>query len=297
MDDISKENEWQHLKTLENNNIKVFQRAELPKGPSACRNIGVEKSSGKYIVFLDSDDQLAHYCLKQRIDFMEANPALKMGIFNMLKFEAKPGDRKDIFNQHFNSSEDNLRNFLRLNIPFQVTSAIWEKPFLQNLGGFNENMTYAEDPELHARAFLKARDEIKVLNDSRPDAFYKMPSAGHENTSPISDNSMRGRMDFVKNIYSIILATKGLTTTEIKNYKEDLSKAYSNIVSLSFNDSGIRLPKEFEKFSAYCYEHKIINRGQIVLSTAIIRVWERENSFLKFFHLKGLLSKLFLKLG
>ena len=269
----------------------------MPKGPSACRNIGVEKSSGKYIIFLDSDDQLADHCLKQRVAFMEANPAFKMGIFNMFRFEAKPGDRKDIFNQHFNSSDDNLRNFLRLNIPFQVTAAIWEKSFLQDLGGFNENMNYAEDPELHARAFLKARDEIKVLNDSHADAFYKMPSAGHENTSPISDNSMRGRMDFVKSMHKEIFAAKGLTTTQIINYKDDLSKAYKNIVSLSFNNSGTRLPKEFEKFSVYCNQHKIITRRQRVVSSAIINIWEKENTFLKFFHLKGLLSKLFLKLG
>ena len=150
---------------------------------------------------------------------------------------------------------------------------------------------------MHARAFLKARDEIKVLNDSTPDAFYKMPSADHKNTSPISDNSISGRMDFVINMYSAILTTKGLTATQIRNYKDDLSKAYRNIVSLSFNNSGIRVPNEFEKFSDFCYQHKIISRVQRVTSTAIIRVWEKENTFLKFFHLKGLLSKLFLKLG
>ena len=40
-----------------------------PKGVSACRNIGIEKAKGDFIIFLDSDDLLAPNCLDNRIKY------------------------------------------------------------------------------------------------------------------------------------------------------------------------------------------------------------------------------------
>ena len=47
----------------EDSRIKVFQRNRAPKGACACRNIGVEISVGRYLIFLDSDDLLEPFCL------------------------------------------------------------------------------------------------------------------------------------------------------------------------------------------------------------------------------------------
>ena len=46
--------------------IQLFLRVSTAKGASVCRNIGIEKAIGKYIIFLDSDDLLAPFCLKER---------------------------------------------------------------------------------------------------------------------------------------------------------------------------------------------------------------------------------------
>src|SRR5918993_3885046 len=36
--------------------IKSFRRDRQPKGAPVCRNIGVTKSVGQFLIFLDSDD-------------------------------------------------------------------------------------------------------------------------------------------------------------------------------------------------------------------------------------------------
>ena len=60
VDDGSTDNSFQVIKSLfeKDNRIKVYERNREPKGASTCRNIGIEKSNGEYIIFLDSDDLL-----------------------------------------------------------------------------------------------------------------------------------------------------------------------------------------------------------------------------------------------
>ena len=60
VDDGSTDDTWWILQELAKTDtrIKIDQRpANRPKGPSACRNIGVEKVKGQYIAFLDADDE------------------------------------------------------------------------------------------------------------------------------------------------------------------------------------------------------------------------------------------------
>ncbi|SEG43826.1 Glycosyltransferase involved in cell wall bisynthesis [Algoriphagus boritolerans DSM 17298 = JCM 18970] len=60
VDDGSTDQTWEILNdvAVTESRIKIDQRPEnRTKGPSPCRNIGVENSSGLYIAFLDADDE------------------------------------------------------------------------------------------------------------------------------------------------------------------------------------------------------------------------------------------------
>lgn len=53
---------------------RIFLYANAGKGASAARNFGMEKSEGKYIKFLDSDDAFFDkYVLEQQLDFIRSN--------------------------------------------------------------------------------------------------------------------------------------------------------------------------------------------------------------------------------
>lgn len=55
IDDCSMDNTQEVIKQINNEHIRYF-KLEKNKGVSHARNLGIKKSTGKYIVFLDSDD-------------------------------------------------------------------------------------------------------------------------------------------------------------------------------------------------------------------------------------------------
>ena len=52
-------------------NIKIFSQEN--QGQSIARNLGLRKSSGKYIWFIDSDDYIKENCLRQSLQTLEEN--------------------------------------------------------------------------------------------------------------------------------------------------------------------------------------------------------------------------------
>ena len=61
--------------------IKAIRRDRQPKGAQTCRNIGMELAKGEFIIFFDSDDYIAPYCLEQRVKSLESRPELDFMVF------------------------------------------------------------------------------------------------------------------------------------------------------------------------------------------------------------------------
>jgi glycosyltransferase involved in cell wall biosynthesis len=137
--------------------IRWLRRTRDPAGAATCRNIGAEQSSGEFLVFLDSDDLLAPYCLKQRIECLRANPDLDFAIFPMLVFRDAPLDRNLLWNRVVpgvgNTALD-LCRFVARDVPWQTTMPIWRRKAFFRVGGWDEAASNWQDWELHVRALL-----------------------------------------------------------------------------------------------------------------------------------------------
>lgn len=66
-------------------NIRVV-RHETPQGPSAARNVGVERSSGEYVIFLDDDDLLHPRHVEELVQFAENLPSGRIAASGWLRF-------------------------------------------------------------------------------------------------------------------------------------------------------------------------------------------------------------------
>lgn len=150
--------------------IRTIIRDREPKGAPTCRNIGLENAKGEYVIFLDSDDLMAPYCLEQRLLKVGQFPNEDFWVFPMLIFENQIDDTRRLTNH--NTEELDLHRFLRSDIVWTISSPIWKKRSLLRLGGFDESFPNCQDHELHLRALFEGLSYQKFL-DEKPDTFYR----------------------------------------------------------------------------------------------------------------------------
>ena len=148
--------------------FQFYIRENNPKGASHCRNIGLEKAQGDYIIFLDSDDMLLDFCIEKRLDYINKNPFLNFYVFPMLT-EVKTNIFKE---KKIPNSDSYLIDFLSYKIWWGIMCVTWEAKFLKKLGGFNINYPRLNDPEIHIRAMLLSNDNFMVFNNAQPDSKY-----------------------------------------------------------------------------------------------------------------------------
>lgn len=198
-----------------------FERSNhKKKGPSSCRNFGIEKSNGEYIIFLDSDDLLERACLEHRLAFAKQNHEYDFWIFKMQTFGYH---QVPVYNYGVGFYEDEneycRKQFAEGNHPFVITCPLWKKSVLLDINGFNENLVLFEDPELHLRS-LKKGYRLKLANFEQADCFYRLK----ENNNSIDvKKSIENSYVFLENhlqsndVSSIIYFKKVLNYTIFKN--------------------------------------------------------------------------------
>ena len=150
--------------------IKWIERQEPLKGASVCRNLGIKKALGDYVIFLDSDDMLAPQCLEQRLGIMQDYPALDFAVFKMQFFKETPGDDQRIWNRENETSP--LDRFLKLDAVWQTSGPIWKREALKRIEGFNPNLKCWQDIDIHLKA-LFAKLTFKICYDFPVDCYYR----------------------------------------------------------------------------------------------------------------------------
>ncbi|KID57934.1 glycosyl transferase [Pseudoalteromonas luteoviolacea] len=74
VDDNSTDSTWEIIEELQGSNSKIRAfRNQENKGAGGSRNLAIDKASGRYIAFLDSDDIWAPEKLAEQIAFMQSN--------------------------------------------------------------------------------------------------------------------------------------------------------------------------------------------------------------------------------
>ncbi len=170
-------------------------------GGSACRNIGIQKAEGEYLIFLDSDDLLEKNCLKHRVKSIEGTD-LDFAVFPMGTFKEKIGDNNFIWTP---PKRDHLAKFLSHEIPWTITCPIWKMSVLKELGGFDTDYPRLQDVELHTRVLLTENIRYKVFLDRAPDCFYRIDEGRIvSDVYSFCDRMVNGVMVYITKIQLII---------------------------------------------------------------------------------------------
>ncbi len=165
VDDGSTDSTAKIIKELNlDSRFKYSKRSEnYTKGPSGCRNFGLDRASGNYVIFFDDDD-IPH----------PINLELCVNEINKDNYDFCRYQRKVFYedfhynfnlNQNFNSfiikEKEGVLNLLSQRTPFNCCAVMWDKKCFKNVR-FNEQLVYAEEWECFQRILVNGAVGISI---------------------------------------------------------------------------------------------------------------------------------------
>lgn len=119
------------------------------RGLTKSRNLGVRKCRGSYVVFLDADDRLKPNAIKAGFRVLAEHPECAMAVGDHI-FVSREGRRlagshkKCLPASHYEA-------LLKSNFIEMISTVLFRRSVLEDVGGFDTGLRVAEDYELYLR--------------------------------------------------------------------------------------------------------------------------------------------------
>ena len=138
----------------------VFSSASENEGASAARNRGVALASGKYVAFLDADDEWLPSKVSTQVRVMEADINARIATCNCLFLTGRAERRGTFFERRYPAAgPDAWQTLLAYNY-IQTSTVLARKEDLEDLHGFSKTLPTGEDQDLWIR--LASRGSVCV---------------------------------------------------------------------------------------------------------------------------------------
>ncbi len=212
--------------------VKVIQNASKV-GVSGSRNIGIVKSTGKYISFIDGDDICDLKRFKTQLKFLESNPDVSIVGSNMYLIDE---ENNIIGERIYPETHENIkRNFL-LTMSIANPTIMMRREDVEETGFFNGELAKAEDFELWLKCLAVNK---KMHNIQEKMLYYRVPA---------KHNEKRGRLHWGNNYIAR------------KKYGKSIWPLHQRVVSQSLFYIASRVPDVFiDKVINMKLSHKIRN--------------------------------------
>lgn len=260
VDDQSTDSSLNFLKKAakEDSRFKFFSRPnEKLKGANSCRNYGIKKALGTYLMFFDSDDLLKEDCLQNRVSQFEKNPDCDMLVFSMgiFDYQTKPKiyEHRKVVNL---SLKDTINEFILSNkLPWNVCRPIYKTNFIKNKIAFNEKIHNFQDDEFNLRVLHYLRPNY--LSIDYTDSYYRFDteSVNKYNNFYGNQNMVNSLYEYYKTVFIVLDKDTKLQCREKlieKLYNQIRAYVHPNINTKAINetinlfDSQIKFsPKEY----------------------------------------------------
>ncbi len=157
-----------------NGRIKAFSRpSSRLKGANACRNFGYEKSSGSYVIWLDSDDLLRPNFLETAANQLEESPAE----LTIVGCHAEIGGKIESYGVlDPNMGLPLYKEYLLGNLKVITANCIWHSGFLKGKKLFDEEVMKMQEVECYHRLFMHVKQH-QFIKEVLCDYVYKSPGS------------------------------------------------------------------------------------------------------------------------
>ncbi|MDY7097719.1 MAG: glycosyltransferase [Pseudomonadota bacterium] len=145
-------------------------------GVSATRNFGAKMANGRFLAFLDADDQWHPEKLAQHRALHTLSPTLTAS-FGQVEFAADIGEvlESSRTRSKVPAGHLDIRDVVIENPACTTSNFVIDREFFAKIGGFDETLRYAEDQELLARVIS---DGGLIRGIDNPLVRYRMSEDG-----------------------------------------------------------------------------------------------------------------------
>ena len=275
IDDCSCDNTLAKLAIIKDKRLKIIKN-QFNLGPGIARNIGIEKATGNWILFLDADDELEPFALDSLYDFILKN---KVKENELIAYNWKYKNQKSVkfegrydFNSLKKSKLELIKDFILLGMDGSVIYTLFPKKFLQeNIIKFEKG--FHEDIYFIFKSYVKSK-KIYIL-DKR---IYKKFNRENSIINSISKAHIDGYINAFLDIYKL------LNEENLFEYLRDyFILGLINIMAVEIQNIWKNSDENSLKMKLYKYLYKKFKQIEYIINFSLIEEVERLNKNTKYF--------------
>ncbi|MGA9771355.1 MAG: glycosyltransferase [Blastocatellia bacterium] len=120
-------------------------------GPSAARNVAINRARGQFLAFLDADDYWEPHYLDQQMAFLKKNPSVDLVYSDAILVGDSPLAGRSFMEITPSRGEVTFESLLGGHCTVLLSGTVVRRQAVINAGVFNEGLRYAEDYDLWLR--------------------------------------------------------------------------------------------------------------------------------------------------
>ncbi|MBK3517680.1 glycosyltransferase family 2 protein [Carboxylicivirga marina] len=259
VDDGSTDNSISKIESFcrKDNRFRLYERKRLPKGAPTCRNIGIEKSNGEYIMFLDSDDILFNFALERRTNFLKSHPELDFCISNGLKGKYPICNKSQyrIISTLQKCNRNTINYFLHFTPLWVIHCPLYKKESLiKNEIHFDEELIGFQDVDFHISTLLHGL-KFEYLTSNTYDCLWRIHDGDNIGMTIDKEiNNSNTKLYLLKKYSSKKVNLSPLILQVMKQYLfANFPSIQSNKIISTFIDLNILKPYQLFLYKFYHY--------------------------------------------
>jgi len=231
---------------------------------SACRNKGLEISKGKFLQFVDADDQISEGKLKNQIELFEANSNASIvysnakyydhGFSNKLRYTLDESNKPWMI-EFTGYSWELLALMLKKNL-FVISSPLLKRTVYEETKGFLEKLNWVEDWEFYFRCFAKNYFVVFDNSESSSSLIRVHPKSLSRNKIMMHEQSLLARNEVMITLNNINRHPHFLLLKE-DNYKQ-LLFLHKSLAKEYASTSSFQSKKHLISYSLKSKEYKFL---------------------------------------